>query len=99
MGNILEIKDLQVRYGGIQAVQGVSLDIPRGSIVTLIGANGAGKSSIIRSIAGLNKHIGGDILLTRARGRTARVLAGAQARRHGPQGLPFRPKDAASFRI
>ena len=36
MGNILEIKDLQVRYGGIQAVQGVSLDIPRGSIVTLI---------------------------------------------------------------
>ena len=58
---MLEIEDLQVRYGGIRAVQGVSLKIPRGSIVTLIGANGAGKSSIIRSIAGLNKSIEGQI--------------------------------------
>ena len=39
---MLEIRDLEVRYGGIQAVQGVSLSVPRGSIVTLIGANGAG---------------------------------------------------------
>ena len=54
---MLKIRDLYVRYGGIEAVQGVSLDIKRGSIVTLVGANGAGKSSIIRSIAGLNKNI------------------------------------------
>ena len=40
---MLEIRDLEVRYGGIQAVQGVSLSVPRGSIVTLIGANGAGR--------------------------------------------------------
>ena len=65
---MLEIRNLHVRYGGIQAVQGISLNIPRGSIVTLIGANGAGKSSIIRSIAGLNKTISGDILLTRHEG-------------------------------
>lgn len=58
---MLEIEDLHVSYGGIRAVQGVSLKIPRGSIVTLIGANGAGKSSIIRSIAGLNKTIEGKI--------------------------------------
>ena len=50
---MLEIKDLHVHYGGIHAVKGVSLSIPRGSIVTLIGANGAGKSSVIRSVAGL----------------------------------------------
>ena len=62
---MLKIRDLYVRYGGIEAVQGVSLDIRRGSIVTLVGANGAGKSSIIRSIAGLNKNISGEILLTR----------------------------------
>jgi ABC-type branched-subunit amino acid transport system ATPase component len=58
---MLKIRDLYVRYGGIEAVQGVSLDIKRGSIVTLVGANGAGKSSIIRSIAGLNKNISGEI--------------------------------------
>ena len=49
---MLEIKDLHVHYGGIHAVQGVSMRIPQGRIVTLIGANGAGKSSVIRSISG-----------------------------------------------
>ncbi len=62
---MLEIKDLKVRYGGIEAVQGINVNIPRGSIVTLIGANGAGKSSTIRSIAGLNKHVSGEILYKR----------------------------------
>lgn len=62
---MLEIKDLYVRYGGIQAVQGVSMSIPHGAIVTLIGANGAGKSSIIRTIAGLNKTVSGDIQFRR----------------------------------
>lgn len=58
---MLEIKDLHVYYGGIHAVKGISMSIPHGSIVTLIGANGAGKSSTVRSIAGLNKTISGDI--------------------------------------
>ncbi len=58
---MLKIQDLKVRYGGIEAVQGVNVHIPHGSIVTLIGANGAGKSSIIRSIAGLNKDVSGEI--------------------------------------
>lgn len=65
---MLKIENLEVRYGGICAVQGVSLNIPRGSIVTLIGANGAGKSSIIRSIAGLNKTVSGEISLSRREG-------------------------------
>lgn len=60
--NILEIKDLHVNYGAIKAVQGISMSIKKGSIVTLIGANGAGKSSIVRCIAGLNKSVSGEIL-------------------------------------
>lgn len=60
--NILEIKDLHVNYGAIKAVQGLSMAIRQGSIVTLIGANGAGKSSTVRSIAGLNKSVKGEIL-------------------------------------
>ena len=43
---MLEIKDLHVSYGGIQALRGVSLNVPDGKIVTLIGANGAGKSTL-----------------------------------------------------
>ena len=63
---MLEIKDLHVHYGGIHAVQGVSMRIPQGRIVTLIGANGAGKSSVIRSISGLVKDTKGEVLLTPA---------------------------------
>lgn len=50
---LLEISDLTVRYGGIQALHGISLSVPQGSIVTLIGANGAGKSTTLRTISGL----------------------------------------------
>ena len=63
---MLEIKDLHVHYGGIHAVQGVSMRIPQGRIVTLIGANGAGKSSVIRSISGLVKDTEGEVLFTPA---------------------------------
>ena len=59
--NILEVKDLKVSYGGIEAVRGISFDVPEGQIVTLIGANGAGKSSTLRSIVGLEKPTRGSI--------------------------------------
>ena len=58
---MLSIKALQVHYGGIEAVKGISFDVSEGEIVTLIGANGAGKSSVLRSIAGLVKPSGGSI--------------------------------------
>ncbi len=51
--NILTLDNLSISYGGIKAVKGVSLCVPEGEIVTLIGANGAGKSTILRTIAGL----------------------------------------------
>lgn len=63
MGEILQIKDLQVSYGGIDAVRGISFSVHEGEIVTLIGANGAGKSSTLRAISGLVKPRGGSILL------------------------------------
>ena len=50
---MLKIDDLKVRYGGIEAVKGISFEVPEGAIVTLIGANGAGKSTTLRTIAGL----------------------------------------------
>lgn len=89
---MLEIKDLHVRYGGIQAVQGVSLSIPRGSIVTLIGANGAGKSSIIRSVAGLNKTITGSIELTRHDGEPPVSLMGQMPETMVRHGISLSPE-------
>ena len=58
---ILKIEDLQVHYGGIEAVKGISFDVQEGQIVTLIGSNGAGKSSTLRTISGLVKPSGGKI--------------------------------------
>jgi branched-chain amino acid transport system ATP-binding protein len=54
-GNILEIDDIHVYYGAIHALKGVSLTVGHGEIVTLIGANGAGKSTTLRAINGLNR--------------------------------------------
>ena len=60
---MLKIDDLKVRYGGIEAVKGISFEVPEGTIVTLIGANGAGKSTTLRTIAGLVKPASGRIHL------------------------------------
>ena len=59
---ILKIEDLQVNYGGIEAVKGISFEVQEGQIVTLIGSNGAGKSSTLRTISGLVKPSGGKIM-------------------------------------
>ena len=58
----LEIRDLCVSYGGIRALKGVDLTVEEGQIVTLIGANGAGKSTTLRAISGLQKPQSGSIL-------------------------------------
>ena len=60
---MLKIENLCVNYGGIEAVKGISLDVPDGSIITLVGANGAGKSTTLRSIVGLVKAKSGSITL------------------------------------
>ncbi|MEI8234493.1 MAG: ABC transporter ATP-binding protein [Verrucomicrobiota bacterium] len=58
---MLQIRDLNVNYGAIAALHGLNLDVPKGSIVTLIGANGAGKSTTLRAISGIVRTGGGSI--------------------------------------
>lgn len=58
---MLKVNDLQVNYGGIEAVKGISFEVSEKSIVTLIGANGAGKSTTLRSIVGLVKNRAGTV--------------------------------------
>ena len=59
---VLQIKDLQISYGGIEAVRGISFNVKAGEVVTLIGANGAGKSSTLRAISGLVKLKAGTVI-------------------------------------
>lgn len=59
---MLEIKNLTVNYGAINALRGISLDVRRGDIVTLIGANGAGKTTTLRAVSGLLKSQGGEVI-------------------------------------
>ena len=56
---LLEIRDLIVRYGEIEALRGVSISVDEGQVVTLLGANGAGKSTTLRAISGLSQTGGG----------------------------------------
>jgi len=71
---MFEIRDLQVHFGGIHAIKGVSLTVDDGEIVTLIGANGAGKTTTLRTASGLKKPTSGAILIdgTDVTGRAAR---------------------------
>jgi branched-chain amino acid transport system ATP-binding protein len=59
---MLKVENLQVNYGGIQALQGISLEVPDGKIISLLGANGAGKSTTLRTIMGIVKATKGSIL-------------------------------------
>ncbi len=61
MGTMLKVNDINVFYGAIHAIKGASLEVNEGEIVTLIGANGAGKSTILRTISGLLKPKSGNI--------------------------------------
>ncbi len=81
--SLLEVKGLEVRYGGIRAVKGIDLAVDEGELVCLIGANGAGKSSTLRAISGLIgtppgavRYAGRDLAGTRAfeRARTGLVM-------------------------
>ena len=58
---MLEVRDLRVRYGTVEAVRGLSFDVPAGTIVSLIGANGAGKTTSLRALTGLVRPSAGDV--------------------------------------
>jgi branched-chain amino acid transport system ATP-binding protein len=72
---VLEVEDIHVFYGSIQALKGISLTVNEGEIVTLIGSNGAGKSTTLRAISGLNQPKTGRI---KFRGREIQELLGYQ---------------------
>ena len=59
--SLLEVRDLRVAYGAIEAIKGISLDVEEGQVVTLIGTNGAGKTTTLRTLSGLLKPLAGEI--------------------------------------
>ena len=60
---MLQIKNLEAGYGKVQVLHGISIDIPKGKVVTLIGSNGAGKTTTMRAISGMIKPSAGEISL------------------------------------
>jgi branched-chain amino acid transport system ATP-binding protein len=88
---MLEISHLEVRYGGIRALNDLSLQVPRGGIVTLIGANGAGKSTTLRAVSGLVPPTGGSIRFE------GREIAGLPAHKIVSLGLSHVPEGRLVF--
>jgi branched-chain amino acid transport system ATP-binding protein len=88
---MLKIEDINVYYGNIHALKGVSLDINEGEIVTLIGANGAGKSTLLKTISGLLKPKTGNILFE------GQSISGKVAQSIVKQGLSHVPEGRRVF--
>jgi len=88
---LLEIRGLEVRYGGIRAVKGIDLEIAAGELVCLIGANGAGKSSTLRAVSGLAQAAPGSIRFD------GRDLAGVPAFARARAGLVMVPEGRGVF--
>ena len=88
---MLKIDELKVSYGGIEAVKGITFEVPERQIVTLIGANGAGKSTTLRTIAGLVKPAHGRIHLQ------GEDITGLSPDRIVSKGSPWSPRDAGCF--
>ena len=90
---LLEINDVHVHYHKVAALKGIDMDVPDDGIVTIIGANGAGKSTTLRAISGLVRHQQG-----RDRVRRASASTGSRRRRSWRSASPMCRKAAASFR-
>ena len=87
MGSVLTVKNINVYYGAIHAIKGISFDVDRGEIVTLIGANGAGKSTTLHTISGLLRSKTGDIeFLGESISHTAAHKILAKGISHVPEG-------------
>ncbi|HMG54676.1 MAG TPA: ABC transporter ATP-binding protein [Kofleriaceae bacterium] len=88
---MLEVKDLDVHYGGIHALKGVSFTVDEGKIVTLIGANGAGKTTALRAISGLVRPSRGSVTFA------GRPIAGLPAHAIVARGLAHVPEGRGIF--
>ncbi|WP_028534931.1 ABC transporter ATP-binding protein [Paludibacterium yongneupense] len=83
--SLLDVKDLKVAYGGIQAVKGVDFHIEAGELVTLIGANGAGKTTTLKTLIGMVKKSGGSVTFD---GKDASTIPSHDFVRHGLAMVP-----------
>jgi branched-chain amino acid transport system ATP-binding protein len=91
MTALLEVRGLQVAYGGIQAVKGISLEVEEGELVTLIGANGAGKTTTLKAVTGTQALAAGEIRFL------GRSIAGQGAWELVKQGLVMVPEGRGTF--
>ena len=88
-GPLLEVRDLRVAYGHVEAVRGVSLSVSEGGFVTLIGPNGAGKTSLLSALCGLVRPVGGTVSLG------GRDVTGLPAHRTVAAGISLVPEGRA----
>lgn len=93
MTALLEVEDLRVAYGKIEAVKGISFSVEAGQVVTLIGTNGAGKTTTLRTLSGLLKPVGGKILFD------GKPLTGVPAHKIVALGLAHSPRAGTSSRV
>ncbi|MFI9025912.1 ABC transporter ATP-binding protein [Streptomyces sp. NPDC053560] len=91
MTALLEVEDLRVAYGKIEAVKGISFSVPAGQVVTLIGTNGAGKTTTLRTLSGLLKPLAGKITFD------GQVLNGVGAHKIVERGLAHSPEGRRLF--
>jgi len=91
--SMLEVKELRVHYGNVEAVKGVSFQVSAGTIVSLIGANGAGKTTSLRALTGLVRPSGGELRFENAslNGLAPHQIVGLGIA-HGPEGRRLFPK-------
>ena len=89
--SMLKVEDLHVYYGSIHAIKGVSFEVNEGEIVTLIGANGAGKSTTLNTVAGLLKPRSGHVYFQ------DKLISGTPASKIVPQGLALCPEGRRVF--
>lgn len=86
MSELLKITDIKLNYGPIAALKGVDINVPRGEIVAILGANGAGKTSLLKVVSGLLKPSSGDILFD------GEKIAGKPAHKVAKQGIMQSPE-------
>ena len=91
MNTILKVDDINVYYGAIHAIKGVSFEVNEGEVVTLIGANGAGKSTILKTVAGLLSSRTGSVQFM------GKGLGGIPAHKIVPMGLALVPEGRQIF--
>lgn len=97
MSNILEIKDLHVAYGPIEAIKGVNINVPEGKIVALLGANGAGKTTTLSCVSGVVKAKSGDISYVATDGAEPTVITNMRPDKVSKLGIMQSPEGRKIF--